>query len=85
MFALLITWVALGDVHTMSVERVPVNECKAMAAEALERSTVRAVLCTLDGLKANDAVNVGECVEPSEMSRANMRVYYCNGSIPTWN
>lgn len=85
MFALLITWVMLGDTHTMSVERVPVNECKAMAADALEQPNVRAVLCTLDGLKVNDAVNIGECIDAPELRDSTTRVYFCNGRIPRWN
>ena len=85
MYAILITWVAFANVHSMSVEHVPVNECKARAAEALKLRQVQAVLCTMDGLKVNDAVNVGECIDMPEMNQGSFRVYYCNGSVPRWN
>ena len=85
MNALLVKWIMLGITHTMSVQHVPETTCTALAAEALNNPNVQAVLCTRDGLKVNDAVNIGACVDVPEDATPTSRTYICNGRIPTWN
>lgn len=83
MFALLITWVALGDMRTMSVERVPVQLCAAMRADAITNDTVMAAACVRNGLDVSEAVRVGAC-HPMDGGNAELQVYVCNGSLPKW-
>lgn len=85
MYALLLTWVTLGNVHLVTVEHVAVAECKAMAAEALTQPQTRAVLCTMDSGKVATTLAVGECFSYPELNTDTSKTFACNnGSIPKW-
>lgn len=86
MLAILITWVALGDVRLMSTQAMPAQLCEAQAREAVRDSdTVMAAVCVYKGERIAEALKVGSCRLYPEMSNDTLKMYYCNGRLPKWN
>lgn len=85
MFAILVTWVALGDVRLMSTQQMPAQMCEAQAREVVHSDTVMAAVCVYDGVRIAEAIKVGSCRLYPEMTSDTLQMYYCNGRLPKWN
>lgn len=87
MFAILITWVALGNMRFVAVQTpAPLVACQAARAEAVRDSdTVMAAACVTDGAMVAEALRIGDCRLYPEVSTPTTRLYYCNGRMPQWN
>lgn len=81
MFAILITWVALGNMRLVTIsEPLPLVACQAARAEAVTTDTVMAAACITNGAMVHEALTTGAC-RPTDVPAT----FVCNGRLPKWN
>lgn len=85
MFATLIVWVIVGDIHSMGVRQVPANTCERQAAEAVTDDYTRAAVCVYDRKLIPEAIQAGSCRLMINDTAERSQVYFCNGRLPAWN